>query len=56
MLIVNFEIVVGARWYTAAKPDKYFFSPQIEKAKILRKTENKALSCDSCAFVVENPE
>jgi hypothetical protein len=35
-------------------PDKTFFKPQITQAKILRKEENKALLCDSCAFVVEN--
>jgi len=42
--------------FNGAKPDKYFFSSQIEQAKILKKVENQALSCDSCAFVVENPE
>jgi len=42
--------------FNGAKPDKYFFSPQIEQAKVLRKAENKALSCESCAFSVENSE
>ena len=35
-------------------PDKTLFKPQITQAKLLRKAENKALSCDSCAFTLEN--
>jgi len=37
-------------------PDKTLFKPQMEQAKMLRKAENKALSCDSCAFTTENQE
>ena len=39
--------------FNGAKPDKYFFKPQMEEAKILRIAENKALLCDSCAFSLE---
>jgi len=42
--------------FNGAKPDKALFKSQIEQAKILRKAENKALSCDSCTFIIENPE
>jgi transposase InsO family protein len=35
-------------------PDKNLFRNQMEQAKILRKAENKRLSCNSCAFSVEN--
>ena len=42
--------------FNGAKPDKYFFKPQMEEAKMLRKAENKALSCDSCAFLLEKKE
>ena len=35
-------------------PDKTLFKSQMEQAKLLRKAENKALSCDNCAFTVEN--
>ena len=42
--------------FNGAKPDKALFKPQIEQAKVLRIAENKALSCDSCAFTVENLE
>ena len=37
-------------------PDKALFKPQMEQAKMLRKVENKAISCDSCAFTTENQE
>ena len=37
-------------------PDKALFRPKIAEVKMLRKAENKALSCDSCAFMVENSE
>ena len=40
--------------FNGAKPNKYFFAPQKQQAKLLRKAENKALSCDSCAFTIEN--
>jgi len=40
--------------FNGAKPDKTLFKARIEQSKILRKAENKALSCDSCAFVIEN--
>ena len=40
--------------FNGAKPNKYFFAPQKQQAKLLRKAENKALSCDSCAFISEN--
>jgi len=42
--------------FNGAKPDKTLFKNQIEQAKVLRKIENKALSCDSCAFVTENQD
>ena len=42
--------------FNGAKPDKYFFKTQMEEAKILRKAENKALSCDSCAFSLEKQQ
>ena len=42
--------------FNGAKPDKYFFKPQMEEAKMLRKAENKMLSCDSCAFLLEKNE
>jgi len=42
--------------FNGAKPDKYFFKDQIQQAKLLRIAENKALSCDSCAFSIENLE
>ncbi|MDL2230887.1 integrase core domain-containing protein, partial [Bacteroidales bacterium OttesenSCG-928-L19] len=37
-------------------PDKALFKPQMEQAKILRKVENSALSCDSCLFIPQNQE
>jgi len=37
-----------------AQKDITLFKPQLEQAKLLRKAENKALSCDSCAFSTEN--
>ena len=42
--------------FYGAIPDKTLFKNQIEQAKLLRKTENKALLCDSCAFAIENTE
>jgi len=39
--------------FAGVKPDKNFFKPQLEQAKILRKAENKALSCGSCVFLPE---
>ena len=42
--------------FNGAKPDKYFFKPQMEEAKMLRKAENKALSCDSYAFSLEKQQ
>ena len=42
--------------FNGAKPNKYFFKEQLEQAKIMRKAENQALSCDSCAFVIENQD
>ena len=35
-------------------PNKALFKPRMEQAKLMRKAENKALSCDSCAFSIEN--
>ena len=35
-------------------PDKNLFKAQIQHAKTLRIAENKALSCDNCAFTAEN--
>jgi hypothetical protein len=35
-------------------PDKDMFKEQKQQAKILRIAENKALSCDNCAFSLEN--
>ena len=40
--------------FNGVKPDRNHFKPQLEQAKILRKAENKALSCGSCAFSPEN--
>jgi len=40
--------------FYGAIPDKTLFKPQIEQAKILRKAENKVLTCDNCAFSVKN--
>lgn len=37
-------------------PDKTLFNPQKEQAKILRKAENIALSCDNCALIPLNQE
>ena len=37
-------------------PDKALFRPQMELARILRKVENHALSCDNCAFTLVNEE
>jgi len=42
--------------FHGAIPDKTLFKNRIEQAKILRKAENKALSCDSCTFTVEKQE
>jgi transposase InsO family protein len=42
--------------FNGARPDKYFFKAKMEQAKVLRIVENKALSCDSCAFTAENQE
>ena len=38
------------------KSDKTRFKNQIEQAKIQRKAENLALSCNNCAFALENQE
>jgi len=35
-------------------PDKTLFKSQMEHAKIIRKAENRSLSCDNCAFTLEN--
>jgi len=40
--------------FNGAKPDKNFFKPRLEQAKIYRKAENKTLVCDNCAFLPEN--
>ena len=40
--------------FYGAIPNKALFRTQIEQAKVLRKAENKALSCDNCAFLVKN--
>ena len=37
-------------------PDKNLFKTQIQQAKTLRIAENKALSCDNCAFTTEKQE
>ena len=37
-------------------PNKQLFKPQIELAKALRKAENKALSCDNCAFTIDKQD
>ena len=42
--------------FNGAKTDKYSFKPQMEQAKIVRKAENKMLSCDRCAFLLEENE
>ena len=41
--------------FNGAKPDKNHFKPQMLQAKSLRIAENKTLSCDNCAFIIENP-
>jgi len=40
--------------FYGATPDKTLFKDQINRAKLLRKAENKALSCHNCAFTSEN--
>jgi hypothetical protein len=35
-------------------PDKDFFKPKKEQARILQTAENKALTCRNCAFTFEN--
>ena len=42
--------------FDGAIPDKNLFKEQKQQAKILRIAENKALSCDNCAFTIENKE
>jgi len=42
--------------FNGAKPDKYFFKDKIAQAKVLRIAENRALSCDNCAFILEKQE
>ena len=42
--------------FNGLKPDKYFYKPQMELAKTLRKAENKALSCDNCTFTSEKQQ
>ncbi|MDR2972608.1 MAG: integrase core domain-containing protein [Bacteroidales bacterium] len=42
--------------FHGAIPDKNLFKDQKEQAKMLRKAENKALSCDSCTFSIEKQE
>ena len=42
--------------FNGAKPDKSRFKDQIELAKIRRKAENKALTCDNCAFSSTNQD
>jgi len=37
-------------------PDKNLFKSQMQQAKILRIAENKAISCDNCAFTIEKQE
>ena len=37
-------------------PDKNRFAIQRQQAKILRIAENKATTCDNCAFTVEKKE
>ena len=48
-----FGLTPGEVFYGAV-PNKTLFKPQMEQAKILRKAENKALTCNSCAFSSEN--
>jgi transposase InsO family protein len=40
--------------FYGAMPDRDLFKEQKEQAKRLRKVENKALSCPTCAFSIEN--
>ena len=42
--------------FYGAIPDKALFKPQIKKAQILRKDENKALAYHTCAFTMEKQE
>ena len=42
--------------FSGAKPDKTQFNDQIELAKIRRKAENKALTCNNCAFTLANQD
>ena len=46
--LTPFEVFHGT------KPDKNLFKDRIQQAKTVRKAENKALACHSCAFGVEN--
>ena len=39
--------------FNGKPPNKNLFTAKIQQAKILRIAENKALSCDSCAFTLE---
>ena len=43
-----------AEVFYGAIPDKTFFKSQKEQAKVIRKAENKALTCNNCAFWLEN--
>jgi transposase InsO family protein len=40
--------------FNGAKPDKNLFKEQKKQAKLLRKEENKTLSCPNCDFTIEN--
>ncbi|MDD4439678.1 MAG: DDE-type integrase/transposase/recombinase [Tissierellia bacterium] len=42
--------------FYGAIPDKTLFKPQMEQAKALRKAENQALTCDSCAFTLDKQD
>jgi len=42
--------------FYGAIPDKSRFKSQIQNAKLLRKAENKALTCFNCVFSIENQE
>jgi len=40
--------------FHGAPPDKTIFKIQMAEAKIKRIAENTTLSCDNCAFIIEN--
>jgi transposase InsO family protein len=42
--------------FYGAIPNKHLFKPQMEQAKALRKAENQALTCDSCAFTLDKQD